>query len=170
MTSKFEREPIALKVLGAEMTMKRSVSVDQWVQIEFVTCESVTINNIEYGGYFRIEKHHRRERLHLDLAGMYRKGVVGCVGMTDAASAKLHKAFEAEVFPSIVIPSHEEEAEAILEEYRTAGRSAASGLLRDARVATYRNREHAGYVDDLQVRDAMIAGFVAYMAEEGVTL
>lgn len=170
MTSKFEREPITLEILGAEMVMKRSVIVGQWVQIEVVGCESVTINNIEYGGYFRIEKHHRRERLQLDLAGLYRKDVIGCVGVTDAARAKLCKAFESEVFPNIVIPSHEEEAEAILEEYRSSGRSAASKLLRDARMAVYSNREHAGYVDDLQVRDAMIAGFVSYMAKEGVTL
>ncbi|GAA1411966.1 hypothetical protein AUR04nite_00350 [Glutamicibacter uratoxydans] len=171
MSAKFEREPITLELLGAEMTMKRSVHVDHWVQIEFVTCESLTINGIEYGGYFRIEKRHNGDALTLDLAGMNRKGVMGgIVGMTDAARVKLVDAFKSEVFPNIVIPSHEEMADAILDEYRSKGGSLASELLRDARSSTYRNREHAGYVNDIEVREAMVAGFVAYMAENGVSL
>lgn len=160
-----------LNLLGAEMHMTRSVTVGHITQVQFVKCDSVTINGIEYGGYFRIEKHASRDALHLDLQGMYRVGVVGAVGMTDGARNKMIATFKSEVFPNIELPTHEELADSIREEFEREGRSMASKLMHTAKMSQYGNeRERLGYLNENDVKAALLAGFTAYMEENGVTL
>lgn len=160
-----------LTILGAEMEIKRSITVGHVTQVAFVRCESVTINGVEYGGYFRIEKYAARDALHLDLGGMWRSGMAGRGGLTDGARNKLTKAFKDEVFPNVPLPTHEELTESLRAEYISAGRSMGADLLCKARMSQYgHERERLGYLNEFDVRDALIQGFKEHMSNEGIEL